>query len=96
MRPIDADAARAKVRAGWEKAQSSTGKAVMENIMQFLDACPTIEAEPVRHGHWEKGRYAYGETEWKCSVCGETEWHRSCNRMKFCLFCGARMDAGGA
>lgn len=51
-------------------------------------------AEPEkRHGHWEKGGYACGETEWKCSVCRETEWRTSCNRMKFCMFCGAKMDA---
>lgn len=45
-----------------------------------------------RNGYWKKGGYACGETEWKCSVCGETEWRTSCSRMKFCLFCGAKMD----
>ena len=59
-----------------------------------LDVAPAVEAEPVRHGRWEKGGYACGETEWKCSVCGETEWRTSCSRMKFCMFCGAKMDAG--
>lgn len=34
----------------------------------------------------------YWETEWECSVCGETEWRTSCSRMKFCMFCGAQMD----
>lgn len=62
MRLIDADAARAKVRAGWEKAQSSTGKAVMENIMQFLDACPAIEAEPVRRWISVKDRLPESQT----------------------------------
>ena len=50
------------------------------------------KAEERRSGHWEKGGYACGETEWKCSVCGETEWRTSCKRMKFCMFCGARME----
>ena len=59
-----------------------------------IDVAPAVEAEPVRHGRWEKGGYACGETEWKCSVCGETEWRTSCSRMKFCMFCGAEMDAG--
>ena len=31
------------------------------------------KAEERRSGHWENGGYACGETEWKCSVCGETE-----------------------
>ena len=64
------------------------------DIAPTLDVAPAVEAEPVRHGRWEKGGYACGETEWKCSVCGETEWRTSCSRMKFCMFCGAKMDAG--
>lgn len=52
------------------------------------------KSEVVKHGRWEKGGYAYGETEWKCSVCGGTEWRILCNRMKFCTLCGAKMDGG--
>lgn len=44
------------------------------------------------HGKWEHGAYVCGETEWKCSQCGETEWRTSCSRLKFCPFCGAKMD----
>lgn len=69
-----------------------TYKAKFESLMQAVDAAPAVEAVPVRHGRWEKGGYACGETEWKCSVCGETEWRTSCSRMKFCMFCGAKMD----
>lgn len=53
---------------------------------------PTVDAVPVRHGRWLKGGYVCGETEWICSVCGETEWRTNCNRMIFCMFCGAKMD----
>ena len=52
------------------------------------------KSEVVKHGRWKEGGYACGETEWKCSVCGETEWRTSCNRMKFCMFCGAKMSGG--
>ena len=52
------------------------------------------KSEVVKHGRWKEGGYACGETEWECSVCGETEWRTSCNRMKFCMFCGAKMDGG--
>ena len=93
MRLIAADAARVKLQAARDKApDGSAEKAAMDTFLYFLDACPTIEAVPVRHGRWEKGGYACGETEWKCSVCGETEWRTSCSRMKFCMFCGAKMD----
>lgn len=53
-----------------------------------------VDAEPVRHGRWMKGGYVCGETEWICSVCGKTEWRTNCNRMKYCMFCGAKMDEG--
>lgn len=70
----------------------NTYKAKFDALMQAVDNAPIVDAAPVRHGRWEKGGYACGETEWKCSVCGETEWRTSCSRMKFCMFCGAKMD----
>lgn len=59
-------------------------------IRQAADALE--KTEELRHGRWEEGGYACGETEWKCSACGETEWRTSCSRMKYCMFCGAKMD----
>ena len=50
---------------------------------------------PVRHGHWIKRGYFYGENEYECSECHETEWKTSDSRMKWCMFCGAKMDGGG-
>lgn len=50
--------------------------------------------EPVRYGKWIKGDYVCGDNEWKCSVCGETEWRGSADWMKFCMYCGAKMDGG--
>lgn len=58
----------------------------------FLKAQPTVDAELVKHGRWLKGGYVCGETEWICSICGKTEWRTNCNRMKYCMFCGAKMD----
>lgn len=51
--------------------------------------------EPVRHGRWIKRGYVCGETEYECSECHETEWRTSDSRMKWCMFCGAKMDGGG-
>ena len=50
---------------------------------------------PVRHGRWIKGGYVCGENAYECSVCHETEWKPSASRMKYCMFCGAKMDGGG-
>ena len=46
--------------------------------------CPTIEAEPVRHGKWLEGTYTR-----QCSECGERTKHIAA---KYCPDCGAKMD----
>ena len=57
----------------------------------FLNAAPSIEAEPVRHGWWEKNEskqfYIY---PYKCSVCKEINEYP----FPYCPICGARMDGG--
>jgi len=83
MRLIDADALIAE--------SLKPGAYNYVDTWQIANA-PTID--PVRHGRWLKGGYVCGETEWICSVCGETEWRTNCNRMKYCMFCGAKMDEG--
>ena len=54
----------------------------------------SADVAPVRHGRWIKRGYACGENEYECSVCHETEWRTSASRMKYCMFCGTRMDGG--
>ena len=40
----------------------------VENEYDLIDKCPTIDAEPVRHGRWIPTRpYMYSV---KCSICG--------------------------
>ena len=58
---------------------------------------PTIDAEPVRHGHWEYGSGFYPPT---CSVCnlvpltpgyvGDVNFYE--RYFKRCPNCGAKMD----
>ena len=55
---------------------------------------PEADVKPVRHGHWIKRGYVCGENEYECSECHETEWRTSDSRMKWCMFCGAKMDGG--
>ena len=62
------------------------------NVISTISIVPAVDAEPVRHGEWIKGDYVCGDNEWKCSVCGETEWRGSADWMKFCMYCGAKMD----
>ena len=49
-----------------------------------IDAMPTVEAEPIRHGKWIDNGANY-----KCSNCGNTEsYDTDC----YCRVCGAKMD----
>ena len=60
------------------------------NEYDLIDKCPTIEAEPVKHGKWMP--CGFGK-EIMCSVCGcELKggwWYRHCPD------CGANMDLDG-
>lgn len=57
-----------------------------------IDIMPTIDPESLRPtAHWIKHGYVCGENEYECSACHETEWRTSEKRMKYCMFCGARM-----
>lgn len=57
-----------------------------------IDAAPTIDPESLRPtAHWIKRGYVCGENEYECSACHQKEWRTSASRMKYCMFCGARM-----
>ena len=63
----------------------------LSDVRKSLQMTPTADVQEVRHGRWIKGNYVCGEYEFKCSVCGNTEWHTSYST-PFCPHCGARMD----
>ena len=51
---------------------------------------PTVDAEPIKHGHWveEIGMFL-------CSECGDawgTEMEEMVRSFKYCPNCGAKMD----
>lgn len=82
-------------------------KALIEHIKAHCGGCdncgevmhcawdtPATDVMPVRHGRWIKIGYACGESEYKCSSCGEKEWRTDSLQMKWCPHCGARMDGG--
>ena len=67
-------------------------KTITDGCAEEISRLPAVDAVPVRHGKWIKHDYDCGETEWECSACGETEWRASASWMKFCMYCGAKMD----
>lgn len=92
MRLIDADAfidwCKEIVSVDWNKRVAPTSWAdAYEDVISELECAPTIEAEPVRHGHWislepEIGLFA-------CSECEYKILRTECN---YCPNCGAKMD----
>lgn len=57
-------------------------------VKACIDAQPTIDAEPVRHGKWIE-KCTGGWHFYCCSECGYVEWDAPNN---YCPNCGARMD----
>ena len=60
------------------------------NEYDLIDKCPTIDAEPVRHGRWINPRLnKYGHP---CHQCSECLFVASQKDRNFCPDCGAKMD----
>lgn len=97
MRLIDADSL--------ETHEIYEGEWRMVVYADDIDAAPTIDAEPVRRGHWLKAEWININTEEKrkgrrCSECGSGyfRYDISVNTVfdipRFCPHCGAKMDGG--
>ena len=79
-----------KVIATVEEGRITSDWAFLE---PFLNAAKTVDAEPIRHGHWI-WLEPYGALLThcrKCSECGEIKAQEATN---FCPNCGALMDGG--
>lgn len=78
------------------KATTRSAYEAVWKSARALKKIPTADVVPVVHGKWIKRGYVCGDYEWECSVCHETEWRglSGADVMRFCMFCGARMDGG--
>lgn len=110
MRAIDADAAGRELKTAALKRENfpQTGLVLVDEIVRYLDTCPTLDVAPVRHGRWEQdyelvqgmednSEYPYVA----CNLCGHKEYDVDLNDYtdyddlpKYCPNCGAKMDAG--
>ncbi|MCQ2802972.1 MAG: hypothetical protein MJ225_04835 [Bacilli bacterium] len=61
----------------------------INNFISSLKSVPTIDAEPVKHGHWIKVGESCGIDILECSIC-----HIQHPRLasEYCCDCGAKMD----
>ena len=56
------------------------------DMAEIIDAQPTIEAEPIKHGRWEE--------DGQCSVCKDYPLARYMRNPNYCPNCGAKMNGG--
>lgn len=64
------------------------------NARMAITNAPTIEAEPIRHGHWIfiEADYPVKDAFYICSKCAYSVGYDIHN---YCPYCGAKMDEEG-
>lgn len=63
----------------------------VDDFERILNSIPVVDVAPVKHGHWEEIRDAYGQLEgWMCKKCGR----KMKAKENYCPNCGAKMDKG--
>ena len=97
MSLIDADKPRkALLQVITDEKRKGHATEDLEQVVYFLDACPTVDAVPVVHGRWIEKPNPWGQDgshSYDCSICGE----RTCvlgHKLRYCPHCGAKMDEG--
>lgn len=86
---IDTDEETEKGRVKWDSGLWIRYKVFEDTLI----LAPTVDAEPIRHGHWTD--------DCRCSECGAeaiTEWNETGGAWvmtPFCPNCGAKMDEVG-
>lgn len=55
----------------------------INEVREYIDNMPTIEAEPVKHGRWMYPFY--------CSECGFEPYYASDMQYNYCPNCGCKM-----
>lgn len=90
MRLIDANALIKTIKDDHCKGCNKSGCIMCRvctwmDAMDYIEYAPTIDAQPVKHGHWKHS--ASGEMY--CCYCQYVpQWEDD----KFCANCGAKMD----
>ena len=79
---------------------------VINDFEKVIDAVPTADVAPVRHGRWiyNPNGMDFNLGAWECSVCTQKNNNLPCNRnispyicvgSKYCPNCGAKMGGEG-
>lgn len=63
------------------------------DAVSLVGSAPTVDAEPVRHGHWIwKERKGIREAWYQCSECNAYDLREIDVTSHYCWACGAKMD----
>ena len=79
-----------------EYDESGCGYVYKAVPLETIKNAPAVDAEPVRHGRWEKRKNCL----WRCSECGQIPPYDvigddvSYWECQYCPNCGAKMDGG--
>ena len=74
-----------KVRVLYDIGDAPCRACLIDDMKTMIDDAPTVDAEPVRHGHIEADGYTY-----TCSVC-ESRLFEHDLFWRYCPYCGARL-----
>lgn len=101
MRLIDADELVIKSYNAYPSIDHYCLSRKVVDISDIYSA-PTIEAEPISHGHWDADADGYADGEpvydhWFCSECGwdDNGFLEEKPNYKYCPRCGSKMDNAG-
>lgn len=93
MRPIDADALYREVKTECNPYGKPTiGFDDGKKVLELIDAAPTIETEPVRHGHWINDTFCSECKRFPVDVSVPISNQQLTKYFSRCPHCGSRMD----
>ena len=77
-------------------SQAEAADKIIVYVTKRINAQPTVDAAPVKHGRWIEKEGFDGDSYYTCSSCG-CDWTTIDgtpvqNNMRYCPECGAKMD----
>lgn len=97
MRLIDADAFNHFDYSCFDGQLSEDAIQGMDTVLNVIDTAPTIDAEPVRHGHWIpwlNAKDEFGKQFTAIHMCSECKTANHYYPTDYCPDCGADMRGG--
>ena len=86
---IDRDALKNYISSLWDLQDAY----LPCHFFDALDDMPTVDVEPVRHGHWKNAQgYPFYYTCSECENCYIDEAWTYNGKWNYCPYCGAKMD----